>query len=379
MGHDNLCGRCENGLHGEYFPNPVTTHKFYTQGEVVRIKESVDSVVQHGIITQTAIVLDYPGFTFRNRPEAYKDYRRRPALLAKTRQVTGPNDDALPSSIVLFATFDSCAPLHADLPKVLQWFSIPVAPHSAVQTGTEHTHIHTSPEWSHSGEPGPRSIDAWLIAREYTSRGLVDCRWRKWNGTRPNSSFKVDSDILEDIKEAVHDLWSTWLDECRVGRSVLEEYQKDYLEFITTLEKRQEAIRHREAEKVRGDGMVPVKEAVKQEVARPRPGMSTTPLRASPIKPSVTAGRSQSKVAGDAQTASAVITKSDSAVAQNPPVPRLSAMERLRALFAPSKTPVNKTTPGTKTVVLRSSQDNVNVSSDTPKQSKKGERIAVPA
>lgn len=225
---DDLCGLCIKESHTEYFPSAATAHRFYDQREVVRIGESVHNLVQHGITKQTAIVLNYPGFTFKSDPAAYDDYRRRPGLLTKARKVTGPDDDDVLSRVILFATFDGCVPLRTDLPKVLQWFSIPVMPHVAVLTGTERTHIHTTPEWSNSSKSS-EPINAWVIAREYLSRGYIDCWWRNENRTRPGSSFKVDWDVWADINEAMDCLWDTWLDKCRESRGVLEEYQREYL------------------------------------------------------------------------------------------------------------------------------------------------------
>lgn len=232
MEPDKQCARCQNEVHLEYFPDSATAHKIYDKGEVVRIKESVDKLVQRGIIERTAAILNYNGFAFRtvSRSSASDgDCRIRPALLIKPRKVTKPTDSSISSTIVLFATFEGYAPLRSDLPRVLQWFSIPVAPHSAIQTMTEEDHIHTYPEWSNSKRKEDGPVDAWLIAREYSSMGCVDRRWGNVNGTRRGSTFEVDWDTWGDILQSMEDLWTSWVEECRESRGVLEEYQREYL------------------------------------------------------------------------------------------------------------------------------------------------------
>ncbi len=231
MDTNNPCERCQNEVHAEYFPHSATAQQTYDKGEVVRIKESIDNLVQHGIFEQThAILKHHPGSTFRRSHVPNGDYRIRPALLIKPRKVTKKSDSSIPSIIVLFATFEGHAPLRVDLPRVLQWFSIPIAPHSAIQTMTEEDHVHTAPEWSNSlkRKLQDRPIDAWLIAREYTSMGYVDRRWGNVNGTMRDSTFNVDWDTWGDILESIEELWASWVEECQESTGLLEEYQREY-------------------------------------------------------------------------------------------------------------------------------------------------------
>ncbi|KAM5537848.1 hypothetical protein V8D89_008490 [Ganoderma adspersum] len=261
---DTRCARCQNGVHLEYFPDSATGHKIYDAGEV------------------------YKGFGFRTISHSSLgsvtdgDYRVRPALLIKPRRVTKPTDSSIHSTVVLFATFEGSAPLRSDLPRVLQWFSIPVAPHSAIQSMTEKDdrHIHTYPEWSNSKRtrPGGGPVNSWLIARAYNSMGYVDGRWGNVNGTSCDSTFQVDWDTWEEILKSLEELWTSWLEKCCEGRNILEEYQREYLACLTTIAKKR-AIAKAEKQKA--------------VLAPARTGTSTTQQPAPMATPSLQAGPSQ--------------------------------------------------------------------------------------
>ncbi|KAI0739744.1 hypothetical protein C8Q80DRAFT_1124085 [Daedaleopsis nitida] len=223
------CRHCENPNHAEYHPSETVIDR----GDFVSVYESIHEVVYRAT-----------GYTPTDKPpdltleQLGKRYKLRPAISLESFPVAATPTDRV-HAFFLSATLGAKFLTYADLPRIFQWFAIPIYPHPVIGTPNDSKyHLHTTPEWDESFAKPPtpeRPYCAWLILATHeisAKSGKIGKRWPNSKQRDPDSpsssSFKVDSLPLDEIRALAEQLWKSWGDLCASDPAKSKEYLDDY-------------------------------------------------------------------------------------------------------------------------------------------------------
>lgn len=221
------CTRCDSLLHDEHLPPPGTT---YNVGDIIALLESVHVPVHDHIFNQEPVPHRRGSTASALSSNSQIRGKLRPAIVLERRLREWQAEHGAEETVVLlFATYEGDFRVRRLLPSILQLFCVAVYPHSEIVEDPDAFHLHTSPEWSNSKKDST-DLHAWLIARQFTSRGQTSDRWKNANRTRQNShsSFIVDQETRERLLEIIEEKWDQWEALCDEDPSYPKTCRREY-------------------------------------------------------------------------------------------------------------------------------------------------------
>ncbi|KAI0800137.1 hypothetical protein C8Q74DRAFT_393715 [Fomes fomentarius] len=224
------CTRCDSLIHDQHLPPPGTT---YNVGDIIALLESVHVPVHDHIFNQEPVLHRRGSTTSALSKNSQFRGRLRPAIVLERRLREWQAEHGAEETVVLlFATYEGDFRVRRLLPSILQLFCVAVYPHSEIAEDPDAFHLHTSPEWSNSKKDST-DLHAWLIARQFTSRGQTSDRWKNANRTRqnPHSSSVVDQETRERLLGIIEEKWDQWEALCDEDPSYPETCRREYQEF----------------------------------------------------------------------------------------------------------------------------------------------------
>lgn len=146
----------------------------------------------------------------------------RPAIVASRvnmKTTSGETQNGIKA--FLMATFNKTTEV-ADLPQVLQYFTVPVSPHGAVATNVGTPHVHTLPEW--------QGVQSLLLIWPINSLGHIVGRWDYMVGDQrvEGSTFKVNVDTLLWLVTSRNERWHEWRTRCAQTKGYLKYCEQEY-------------------------------------------------------------------------------------------------------------------------------------------------------
>ncbi|KAI0350617.1 hypothetical protein OH77DRAFT_1059987 [Trametes cingulata] len=229
------CAQCETPLDTPYIPKVNT--EFYEPGDICSVLDTTSTPVYlllTGNPPPSQSVPENLSWGTRSFARWSRSQRSmsdsvnseggqpklnpRPALMFGRAKIV-PEGQPEVVTLCLMATFHKTKS-HTRLPRVLQHFCIPIAPHPQAIPGC--THVHTLPEWQAEG--------TWLIAMPYeVDTSKIKGRWTDLRQADDiGASFKIPTKERQRIASICQNRYTSWIDLCERDHGLAERSLEEY-------------------------------------------------------------------------------------------------------------------------------------------------------